>query len=91
MLLWAIALLLCANRIFAAEVIKIPLIAQRGDGRGLQNRITQRLAKRGVGYSPLIDHVRSGAVDVDIAYLGAVSIGTPPQSFLVCNPLATYF
>jgi hypothetical protein len=36
-----------------------------------------------VGVAQLVDDVVPGQPDVDLGYLGTVSIGTPPQEFLL--------
>jgi hypothetical protein len=73
----------------AAQIIKVPLIrsptsSERGNRRQAGNRKSTR---RRIGYSPLTDHVEFGSVTQDISYLGAVSLGTPPQTFLLGIPI----
>lgn len=81
MLSWTLGVLLAISIIDAADVLRIPLIPrERLSHQGLLSR---SLAKRKVGYSPLVDHVAYQGVYVDVSYLGLVSIGTPPQDFLV--------
>jgi hypothetical protein len=59
-------------------VIRIPLIQRESTGRrGLGKRAAV------VGVAQLVDDVVPGQPDVDLGYLGAVSIGTPPQEFLL--------
>jgi hypothetical protein len=65
--------------VHAAELIRIPL-AQRDVS-------SSELRRRDLGYMPLISDVVVGSPNVDLAYLGEVSIGTPPQSFLLSIPL----
>ena len=61
-----------------ADVIRIPLIQAPGAARrGLGKRAGS------VGVAQLVDDVAPGSPNVDFAYLGAVSIGTPPQLFLL--------
>lgn len=69
----------------AADIIRIPLIPRERANQ--QGAFSGSLAKRKIGYSPLVDHVVFQGTYVDVAYLGLVSIGTPPQSFLVGMPL----
>lgn len=71
----------CLALVHAAELIRVPLV----------ERDASQLRKRDLGYSPLISDVVPGAPNVDLAYLGEVSIGTPPQSFLVSMLPFTYF
>jgi hypothetical protein len=60
----------------AADVIRVPLIRRETPGLSLR--------KRGIGYSSLVDHVQPQfSVNKDMSYLGAVSVGTPPQTFLL--------
>jgi|SRR5579859_3536165 len=74
----------------AADIIRVPLIPLSVP----RKRVVQRgklggnFDKRDVGYAPLIDHVFPGSINQDIAYLGQVSLGNPPQSFLVGLPLS---
>jgi len=67
----------CSLVVHAAELIRVPLVQRDASSFGLR--------KREVGYSPLISDVVPGSPAFDLAYLGEVSIGTPPQSFLVCK------
>ena len=77
MISWVFLLLLVSlHWVHATEIIRIPLIRKSPDS-------TTKLDRREVGYSPLLDHVLPNSVTQDLAYLGAVSIGTPPQTFLV--------
>ena len=81
MLSWILSLLLVISVADTAEIIRIPLISrERVNEQGLLSR---SLAKRKVGFSPLVDHVVFQGTFIDLAYLGLVSIGTPPQSFLL--------
>ena len=61
--------------VLAAELIRVPLVQRDASSLGL--------SKRALGISPLISDVIPGSPDVDLEYLGEVSIGTPPQNFLV--------
>ena len=65
----------CGLVVHAAELIRVPLVQRGASSLGLR--------KREVGYSPLISDVVPGNPAFDLAYLGEVSIGTPPQNFLV--------
>ena len=81
MLSWFSCLLWCINLVEAAELIKIPLFPI--ERNPVQNNLRSNLAKRAIGYASLIDHVAFTGVNVDVSYLGSVSIGTPPQTFLI--------
>lgn len=81
MLSWLPYLLLSIALVSAAELIKIPLFPIQRDVA--QNNLRSNLAKRAIGYAPLVDHVSFQGINVDVSYLGLVSIGTPPQNFLV--------
>jgi hypothetical protein len=64
--------------VHAAELVRIPLA---------QREASPALRRRDTGYSPLVSDVIPGADAIDLAYFGEVSIGTPPQSFLVSTAL----
>lgn len=73
MFLWFLTWILLISVVRSAELIKIPL-----------HRLSAtNLGKRSIGYSPLLDDVAPGYPDVDLSYFGEVSIGTPPQKFLL--------
>lgn len=81
MLSWILRALVAISIADAATIIRVPLVPrQRTNEEGI---FSGTLAKRKIGYSPLVDHVVFQGNYVDVAYLGLVSIGTPPQSFLV--------
>ena len=83
MIAWIIALLLWIHIVGAAELIRIPLVEKRGTAEALEKRFADKFAKRGISYTPLLDHVFPAGVLIDVVYLGAIRIGTPPQTFLV--------
>jgi hypothetical protein len=74
MLLWFLSFNLWAIIVGGAELIRIPLIQSSVPA-------TRNLIKRTVGFSPLLDDVIPPPEDIDIAYLGLVSIGSPSQDF----------
>ena len=79
MIIWILLFLtLSINDLIHAELIRVPLTRSSGPLRS-------GLAKRIVGYSELVDVVFPGIPNIDLAYLGAVSIGQPPQEFLLSN------
>src|SRR5271154_4022725 len=76
---WIWYSLLSLSVVNGADVIRIPLIQRASTGR-------RELGKRGatvVGVAQLVDVVVPGQPDVDLGYFGTVSIGTPPQEFLL--------
>jgi hypothetical protein len=59
-------------------MIHVPLI------QSVLRREPVALGKRAaVGVAPLVDAVSVGTPDVDVSYLGLVTIGTPAQEFLL--------
>jgi Eukaryotic aspartyl protease len=71
---YALLLIVLVNTVNATSLLKVPLIRRSKDGQ---------LPKRAVRYAPLVDAVIDLDPRTDLAYLGVVSVGTPPQSFLV--------
>src|SRR5271156_2489569 len=86
---WCLAWILLLSIISlanSAEVLRIPLIRPEvAIQRNAKSRSPWKdiLNKRAIGYAPLVDDVSPQFPDIDFEYLGNVSIGTPPQSFLV--------
>jgi len=81
MLSWILRTLVAISIADAADIVRVPLIPRQRINE--EGAFSGTLAKRKIGYSPLVDHVVDQGNYVDIAYLGLVSIGTPPQSFLL--------
>ena len=81
MLSWILRTLVAISIADAADIVRVPLVPRQRINE--QGAFSGTLAKRKIGYSPLVDHVVYQGNYVDIAYLGLVSIGTPPQSFLL--------
>jgi hypothetical protein len=80
MFLYLSTWILSITLVSSAELIKIPLIQlSKPAGSGFSKRFV-------VGYSDLTDDVIPGQPNVDLSYLGRVSIGTPPQTFLLGEP-----
>ena len=75
---WIWCSFLSISVVNGADVLRIPLIQTSSPTRRL-------LGKRAgeVGVAQLVDDVLPGSPNLDLAYLGAVSIGTPPQEFLL--------
>jgi hypothetical protein len=73
MWLWFSTWILSISLVRGAELIKIPLVKLS----------TTNIEKRGLGLVPLVDDVAPGNPFLDISYFGEVSIGTPPQNFLL--------
>lgn len=79
MFLWFSTWILSISLVRGAELIKVPLVQRSMPaGGGLSKRST-------IGYAPLTDDVdpKGNNIMVDLGYLGEVSIGNPPQTFLL--------
>jgi len=77
MFLWLSTWILSISLVRSAEIIRVPLIQlSKPAGSGFSKRST-------IGFSSLTDDVNPGHPYVDLAYLGQVSIGNPPQNFLL--------
>jgi len=75
---WILCSFLSISVVNGADVLRIPLIQTYGTGR---RSLGRRAAD--VGVAQLVDDVVPGQPNLDLGYLGAVTIGTPPQEFLL--------
>jgi hypothetical protein len=82
--LWLLTLTLSFTLVWGAEIVKVPLIKRSiPEGSRLSKRSTT------IAYAPLTDDVQPRAnLTFDFAYLGEVTIGDPPQTFLMGNDLS---
>jgi hypothetical protein len=79
MLRWVLSLMLSISIGRCAKLIQVPLTQSAAQSHAL--------VKRSIGSSQLVDVVIPGPPYQDLGYLGAVSIGEPPQDFLLSKCL----
>lgn len=83
MLGWILILLVSTTFVKASEeLIRIPLVSRVIPVNELATR-GNKYFKREIGYAPLVDEVVGSPPFLDLSYYGAVSIGNPPQTFLL--------